>query len=78
MIMFFIRGHSHLPRDVVDFALRKWPGQTRDTVFLTDPMGNVLYPADQVYTGDEAREVLRKFRRASSLFVYLRLPGVRL
>lgn len=75
--MTFVRGPNHIPRDVVDFALRKgWKGQTRDTVFLTDPMGSVLYPAD-VYTQEEGDEVLHLFRRASSLFLYLRLQGVK-
>jgi len=76
--MTFVRGPDHLPRDIVDFALRSGWKETlkREDVFLTDPMGNLLYPADQVYSSDEAREVLRKFRRAASLFVYLRVPGV--
>jgi hypothetical protein len=76
--MTFVRGPDQLPLDVVDFALRKgWKGTlNREDLFLTDPMGNLLYPADQVYTSDEAREVLRKFRRAASLFVYLRLHRV--
>lgn len=73
----FVRGPNHLPRDVVDFALRKWPGKTRTDVFLTDPMGNVLFTADTVYTKAETDEVLAKFRRASSLFLYLRLHGVK-
>lgn len=71
----FVRGPGHMPCDVVDFALRRLPDHTRGTLFLTDPNGNVLYPAD-VQSGDEAREVLRKFRRASSVFLYLRLHGV--
>jgi hypothetical protein len=71
----FVRGPNHIPSDVVEFAIRKgWDIEPGDA-FLTDAKGKVLWPAD-VYTEAERKEVLRLFRSASALYLYLRLHGV--
>jgi hypothetical protein len=71
-IFTFIRGKNHTPADIANAAIRKaLQGNNLTQLWVTDPMGNVLFPSP-AKTREQALEVHDRFTRASSLFVYTR------